>query len=197
MIKAGNEAVIKISGEPVSATGLTCSTTDNKVYTIVDAAKRVLFYSGTVVVKDNGVVTTEKYKLNRVNGSVTFSTSNARVITIDASYVPLTQVASASVAKFAKSVDLMEIPKFGESFKKRLIGKKFAYGTLSQWDIEDTYFENALIAGTPVVIEMRSSDSGEPRRMFALLESSEMTAAIDNPQEESVSFISTDEFLGG
>lgn len=78
---------------------------------------------------------------------------------------------------------------------KRIAGQKFASGTISQWDVVDSYFRDALTDGSPVVLEFRGQDTGDPQRLWALLESAEMTAAIDSPQDEAVSFISTDELL--
>lgn len=196
MIHAGKECVVKVSGAKVAATGLVTSTADNKRYQIGDAAKQVIALDSVVVVKDGGTTTTEKYTLNRLEGSIEFDTVDAdRIITIDASYLPMSAAASAHVATFGRGCKLSELPKFGVEYMNRLAGQKFAYGTLSQWDIEDSYFTDALLAGDVVVIEVLSGSGEKPHRMFALLESAELQAALDSPQDEAVSFVSTDKYL--
>ncbi len=81
--------------------------------------------------------------------------------------------------------------------RKRMKGQKFASGSISSWDVVDSYFRDALTSGDPVVLEFRGQDSGDPQRVWALLENTEMAAAIDSPQEETVSYISTDKLLEG
>ena len=146
--------------------------------------------------KNNGVETEEKYKLNRLNGTITFETvDDTRVITIDCTYLPLVTVAEAHVASFTESVDLHEVPRFRDEYKRRIPGLRYASGSLNTWDILDTTFTDALTSGKPVLIEYKHSEIGKTNRLFALLESTEMSLAIDNPHEQSVSFISTDEFI--
>lgn len=196
MIHAGKECMIKVSGTKVTATGLATTTTDNKKYQISDTAKQVIDLDSVVTVKDGGTTTVEKYTLNRLEGSVEFDTVDAdREITIDCSYLPMTAAASAHVATFGRGCKVSELPKFGVEYMNRIGGQKYAYGTLSQWDIEDSYFTDALLAGNVVVIEVTSGSGETPHRMFALLESAELQAAIDNPQDEAVSFVSTDKYL--
>ena len=153
MIHAGKECTIKVSGTKVSVTGLATSTTDNKKYQISDTAKQVIALDSVVVVKDGGTVTTEKYTLNRLEGSVEFAmVDNDRVITIDCSYLPMSTAASAHVATFGRGCKVSELPKFGVEYVNRIGGQKYAYGTLSQWDIEDNYFTDALLSGNVVII---------------------------------------------
>ena len=196
MLVAGRDVIIKVSGEGVVATNLATTTTDYKTYQIADTLKQVIALNTPVTVKNNGVKTEEKYKLNRLNGTITFETvDNTREITIDCTYLPLIKVAKAYVASYTEAVDMYEIPIFGDIYKRRVPGFKYASGSLSHWDILDSTFTDALVSGKPVVIEYKHSETGNTKRLFALLESVEMSFAIDNPYEQSVSFISTDEFI--
>lgn len=196
MSLAGKDVIIKVSGQGVVATGLTTTTTDNKTYQIADELKQVIALNTPVTVKNNGVETDEKYKLNRLNGIITFETvDDTREITIDCTYLPLVKVAEAHVASYTEAVDLHEVPRFGDTHKKRISGLKYASGSLSHWDILDTTFTDALTSEKPVVLEYKHSETGNTKRLFALLESVEMSLAIDNPHKQSVSFISTDEFI--
>ena len=195
MSLAGKDVIIKISGEGVAATGLETITTDNKTYQIADELKQVIALNTLITVYDNGVETTEKYKVHRLTGTIEFETEKERDITIDCTYLPLTKVAEAHVVSYTEAVDLHEVPRFGDTHKRRIPGLKYASGSLSHWDILDSTFDNALVSGKPVVIELKPSAQGKTKRLFVLLESTEMALAIDNPHEQSVSFISTDEFI--
>lgn len=196
MSLAGKDVIIKISGEGVVATDLATVTTDYKIYQIADSLKQVITLNTPVTVKNNGIKTEEKYKLNRLNGTITFETvDDTRVITVDCTYLPLLKIAEAHVVNYTEGVDLHEIPRFGDEYKRRISGLKYASGSLTHWDILDSTFSDALVSGKPVLIEYQHSETGKTNRLFAYLESVEMSLAIDNPSEESVSFISTDEFI--
>jgi hypothetical protein len=193
----GQSAVVKISGVAVPMVGQATNTTDNKKYTITLASRQVLSRLGNHVVKVAGVPTAEAHILNRLEGSVTFEVANpARgAVTIDGEYIPMTSVVTAHEYKLGRAVNIMEVPRFGDVYKRKLPGIKFAYGTLSHWDPVDTYFSDALLAEEPVVIETRGSAASAPRRVWALFESDELQAAVENPQKAIVSFISTEEYL--
>lgn len=191
----GKDVVIKVSGQGVVATGLTTTTTDNKTYQIADELKQVIALNTPIIVYDNGVETTEKYKVYRLTGTIEFETEKERDITIDCTYLPLAKVAEAYVASYTEATDLHEVPQFGDTHKRRIPGLRYASGSLNTWDILDTTFTDALTSGKPVLIEYKHSEIGKTNRLFAYLESVEMSLAIDNPHEQSVSFISTDEFI--
>lgn len=192
----GKDVVIKVSGQGVVAANLPTTTLDNKTYQIADELKQVIALNTPVTVKNNGVVTTEKFKINRLQGKIEFETvDDTRVITVDCTYLPLVKVAEAHVASYTEGVDLHEVPRFGDTYKRRIAGLKYATGSLTTWNILDTVFEDALISGNPVLLEYQHSETEKTNRLFALLESVEMSLAIDNPHEQSVSFISTDEFI--
>lgn len=194
---AGRLATIKVSGTAVTLTAEATSTTDNQIYQITDAAKRVLDRDTTPTVLDDGVETLESYTVNKLNGIITFESVDALrgTITVTGKYLPMSTVAYAHNFSYNRGVNIMDITPFLATHYKRLAGTKFASGTLSQFDLSSTYFADTLVAGKPVVIEFGDTATSEPIRCWALLENAEMTAAIDNPQDEIVSFISTDELL--
>lgn len=192
----GKNVSIKVSGKGVPATDLATVTSDYITYQIADELRQVIALNAPIVVKNHGEKTDEKYKVNRLNGTITFETTDeTRVITVDCTYLPLINVAEAHTVSYTEGVDLHEVPRFGDEYKRRIPGLKYASGSLTQWDILDSTFTDALTSGNPVLIEYKHSVTGKTNRLFAYLESVEMSAAIDNPQEESVSFISTDEFI--
>ena len=197
----GRLAVVKVSGAPVSAAEEALTRITNTVWQITDAAKQVLDRDVTPVLEKFNIVWAdiEYESVNKLNGKFTFAApghaagSTIRVKT--GNYLPMSSAAAAHEYTYKKSVTLHEITTFLATHKNRIAGTKWAAGTLSQWDVTDSYFEDALVAGSPVILEFRGQAAGNPERVWALLESQEMRAAIDSPQDEVVSFISTDELL--
>lgn len=195
--RAGRSAAIKVSGTALTFTTEATTTTDNQNYQITSAIRRVWDRDTTPVVYDDGLATAEEYTINKLNGTITFATVDALrgVITVSGKYLPMTSATYANQFSYRRGVEMMEVNKFQDTHKTKLSGTKFASGTLSQWDVISAYYKDALTAGDPVVIEFTSLAGEEPLRCWALLDSVEMQAAIDDPQNEIVSFISTDELL--
>ena len=194
--RAGYQCQIKISGTATSMTAEATTTTDDQVYQITNTAKQVLDRTATITVLDDGIATAEDYTLNRLNGTITFdSVDGDRVITVTGYYLPMTVAAYANAASESRNVDMLDSTVFGDTYKSRVAGLKSASGTLSQFDVTDTTYIDALTAGEPVVIEKRTLSTDEPDRYWALLESSEVAAAVEGLQNESISWVSYDSWL--
>jgi hypothetical protein len=196
--RGGKDTVIKISGAAVTITNEAAADSgDHQMYQITNAAKQVLDVLTPPTVKVGGTTTVESYTLSYLNGKVTFATVNAgrSAVTVTGKYLPLTSVAYAHVMSTKSAVDMMEVNTFGFDYKKRINGLKFASGSLGQWDVLDTTFTDALLAGVPVVMETRSKSSDSPDRYWALLESRELSAALTDPQNETVTWVSTNEWI--
>lgn len=197
---AGKSVVIKVSGAATSMTGEVTSTEDDTVYQITEATKRVLDRDTAPTVLDGGSATEEAYTVNYLNGTITFEEADEnRVITVTGKYLPMTTAAYAYDMSRREECDLADVTPFGSTNKKRLAMLKSMSGSLSHFNLEDTTFLDALQAGVPVVIEDRDAAASEPNRVWALLESSELKAAIADPQNETVTWVSRDEWikLGG
>jgi len=138
---------------------------------------------------------TTAYSLNRLNGTVTYASAAVRVIKISGNYLPMSTAAFATSMSTNRECAILETPKFGSAYMTRIAGLKNASGTLAQFDVTDETYVTALIAGNPVVIENLSSTGAEPDRFWALLESTELAAAIASVQTETISWISTDEWI--
>lgn len=194
---------VKASGDPVSAAEEGLTHIDDNTWQITDANKRVLERDGVIELeKDDGAGGFEDISfqtVNKLNGTFTFDgvgfedTETIRVKS--GNYLPLTTVAEAHDYTLNRQVNLAEVPRFLENYIKRIPTTKFASGSLSQWDITNSYFNDVLTSGEPFVLDIKVTSTTEPTRLWALLESSEMTAAIESPQDQVVSFISTDELL--
>jgi len=200
---AGRLAVIKASGDPVTAVAEGLTRIDDNTWQITDTLKQVLDRdTEPTLEQDDGLGGWDLIgyaKVNKLNGKFTFSdagyagTETIRIKT--GNYLPMSNVAYAHDYTYNKQANLIEVNRFNETHKKRIVGTKFGSGSLSQWDVTDSYFEDVLTTGEPMVLELRASSSGDPQRLWALIESTEMSAALDSAQDEAVSFISTDELL--
>jgi hypothetical protein len=135
------------------------------------------------------------YTLNRLNGTVTYSTATSRVIKVSGSYLPMTTAAYAHNASVARATDVVDVTAYGSTHRKRKATLKYASGSLSQFDVTDTTYNDALIAGVPVVLELSEDSTVEPTRYWVLLESDEVTKAIDGVQDETVTWVSYDKWL--
>jgi hypothetical protein len=134
------------------------------------------------------------YTLDRLNGKATYSSALARTILISGEYLPMATAAYANSMSRTQDCELHETPRFGQTHMNRVAGLKSAAGTLTQIDVTDTTYIDALIAGEPVVIENAPSSSTTPERYWAIIEASELSAAINGVQEEVVTWTSTDEW---
>jgi len=200
---AGRLAVIKVSGDPVTAVTAGLTHIDDNTWQVTDELKQVLDRdTEPTLEQDNGFdgwAAISYASVNKLNGKFTFvgagfsDTETIRIKT--GNYLPLSSAAYAHDYTYTKQANLMEVNRFGETHKKRIVGTKFSSGSLNQWDVTDPYFADVLTSGEPIVLELRASTAGYPQRLWALIESTEMSAALDSPQDEAVSFISTDELL--
>jgi len=193
---AGKQASIYVTGEPITMTDETTSTIDNKTYQIYNEAKQLLDCETTLVVKVNGVQGSSGFKVNYLLGKVIFTTArNAEdVVTISGKYIPKSLAVTAHEFSFGKGVDVADVTRFGDTHKRKLPMQKFAYGTISQWDVTDTFFTDALLSGTPKYIIFNSGVEGtQPKVVLAYFEKEEIKAAVGNPQDATVSFISANE----
>lgn len=198
---AGKDTVIKISGAATTMTAEATTTADDTVYQITNAVKHVLDRDTPPTVLDNGAATAEAYTVNYLNGKITFATADAGrgPITVTGMYLPMSVAAYAHSMSRGEAVTLFDATVFGATNIKRKTGLKSASGTLAQFDVVDNTYVDALAAGNPIVIEDRSTSISEPNRAWALLNSTQLTAAINGMQDMTIAWTSRDEWikLGG
>ena len=193
---AGYSTQIKISGAATEMTGETTTTADDTIYQITNAAKQVLDRDTAPTVLDGGVETVEDYTVNYLNGKITFATNDeTRVITVTGKYLPMSVAAYANQMSRSDNCDMLDTTVFGDTHKSRMAGLKSASGTLTNFYSADEVFGTALTAGVPIVIEDRTVSTDEPNRTWALLDSSEVSAAVEGVQGQTVSWVSYDSWL--
>lgn len=194
--KAGRLVVIKVSGLATAMTGEATSTTDDKSYTITAATKQVIDADSPLTVLDGGVATAEPYTVNYLRGTVTFETEdNSRVITITGKYLPMSAAALARSIDRSDNTEKADKSVFGSAYKDYIPTLLYASGSLTHLEIIDSIFRPALLADKPVVIEDLAETGGQPNRTLALLESAQLTAAMDGIQEEVVTWSSKGAWL--
>lgn len=203
MAIAGRKAQVRVSGAPVAFTNE--GTTANAARTEfrpTDPVKSVWDRSAAVTVRrstDGGTIYTAvpaaEYTVNRLTGAVVFAAAQAAgtLIQVTGSYLPLSVAGEAKEFSYTLSSTNSDASRFGDSFVRRDAALKDATGSISQWTSVDRYFENALTAGNPVVLDFYSeaTDATPDMRAWALLSSSEMSAAVDGLQETSVEWEGT------
>jgi len=135
------------------------------------------------------------YSLNRLNGKVTYANAASRVIKVSGNYLPMSVAAYCNSMSDTKSCEILDISKFGTQYKSKMPGQLSASGTLTQLNMADTVYSAALVAGLPVIVEMRTTSTDQPNRYWALFDNDEITAAVAGVQNETVSWASTDEWL--
>jgi hypothetical protein len=160
---AGKRGLVQLTGAAVAFVGEACTTvTANTIYQITNAAKRVWDRALPITVKKDGVTQAAAlYILDRLNGKVTFlaDIGGGHVITLDGSYLPLSTAAEAKTYGYAITADQLDSTSYDSAnasggFKRKDLALLDASGTLGRWRSVDRYFENALIQGDPVVIEL-------------------------------------------
>ncbi len=198
-----NTTNIKITTHGLQVGDLICNTSRSNAYRLVTVrvdADNVTVASvasqttGDTIARYPTEATTA-YSLNRLNGKVTYASAVSRVIKISGDYLPMTTAAYAHSMSRSKAIDLLDKTQFGDTYKSKMTGLKYASGTLSQFNLADTTYSDALIAGVPVVIEDRDAAASEPNRFWALLEKDDVSAAINGVQDEIVGWTATDAWI--
>ena len=194
---SGKLAKISVSGSQLSANQENLEHVTDTVWRVADAAKRVLVEGITLERLDGTWGSLEYESVNLLTGEFTFATGYADTESIrvhEGFYLPMSQVATANDFSISKNAEIMPVPRFRDTHIRKIVGLKSATGTLSEWDVESTYFADALKSGEPVVVEFLPDTGKKIFRMWALLDSVEMAKAIDSPQSRTVSFENKDYF---
>ena len=190
----GKKALVKVSGTALTLTAE--PTTDpgaHLVYQITNAAKRVLDPLAAVVVKEDGVTSVAVWTINRLNGTVTFAVARgpAVVVTVSGSYLPMTTALACTewtMNLTGQNADVSSYDSLG--WVERLPIFKDATGSVKSWrDTVDRTWENALIAGTPIVLALYTNNAGNPDfLLWVELNKQQVQAALKSAQAQSIDF---------
>lgn len=203
MAIAGRKAQVRVAGAPLPVTAEpTTANAARTQYQITDPARRVLDMNAAVTVttfasgSTTGVVATPgQYTINRLTGTVVFATArnSGTTVQVAASYLPLSVAAEAREYTVTLSASNQDASALGDTHVRRQQGLKDASGSISLWTTTDRYFEEALAAGSPVVLDFYSDGNAAAPdiRAWALISSDEISAAADGLAETAVEWEAT------
>jgi hypothetical protein len=196
-LQPGYEVYLKKTAAKVSLTDEPCASVGGNTFQIVDTTKQVLDINSAFTVDDDGLPTTEGYTISYLDGKVIFDGANPGRgdITISGYYRPMVYIGQANSYSRNASAALIEVPIFRNARMQRIAGQKSCSGTLTNIDISDTYFIDAIESGELVVIEDRFGAAGRIRRTLALFDSVQFTASVSGASESPVSWQSADMFF--
>lgn len=204
MALPGHKVKIGVTGDPVSfPTELELERITDTEWKIPDETKQVVDReTDPILEKDDGEGNWEEIsykKVKRLEGVFLFDGDgydDTETIRIKSGkYYPMSTAAYAHQYDLNRGAELLQVPKFDSEFMERIKDVKFASGTISKWDVADNTFKDALIDDKIKVVEIKPSPESNPIRLWAIIEQDEMTAEINSPQDEVVSFVSTEELL--
>ena len=194
---AGKYCNVKLSGTAVPTTGE--ATTDvgglHTTYQITNAAHQVLDPQAAVTVKKNGVAQAATlYTMDRLFGRATFLAPllGTDVVTIDASYLPMTTVAGAMGAELSvnqATIDSTTFASLGDT--ERTYGLRDANGTVDRFYQADHLFYTALEAATVMVVEFWRNQTTVDWRAWALFTKQDEKAQVTSLVGETITFEST------
>jgi len=196
-------AVIKTSG--TSTAMVAEATTDvggaHTTYQITDTAKRVLDPATAVVVDKDGVpAAAADYTLDYFTGTVTFAVALGAgvVVTFDASYLPLLEVATARDVSLSLARERLDKTAYQTSqYRQFTLGVGTCEGSLELLEFGEVDHDpgagvvkfTTLIDGTtPVLLEIAPATTGNRLRCWALLTAAGRKSPHDDLTSLSLSF---------
>lgn len=195
---AGKSVVIKVGGSAVSMTAEpTTPAGDNKTYQITNPIKRAIDWETQPIVKVGGSASSEAYSIDYLIGKVIFQDADAEraTVTVDGKYIPLSVAAYANSFSRSMECDLLDTSVFGSEYKSRIPGMLSASGSLTQIDMTDTVYVDALKSGKPLLIEDVPDAGLEPNRVWACLEGVEESADATGLQSMTIGWTSKNKYL--
>lgn len=196
MAAVGYKALIKEQSSAIVFTDEATTTADDQIYQMTNTAKRIFDYDTDVVVEDGGSPTAESYTLNRLNGTVTFTSVDAgRVITLTGKYVTLVDVVEAKEFSFDGALDMGDKTVFQNTERTYEPLLLSATATIGKFHSIDNYFINMLFNGNVKVLEFYYDNTEDPFRVYALVSSDSLAIPIEALQEESITLQITNEMI--
>lgn len=204
---AGWKARVRVPGVGVALTNEATTANGGRTqYQITNTAKRVLDPQATIVVQTSPDGTTWSaatgFTLNRLTGTVVFQTAQAAGTQIriqSGTYLPLSTVAGAHGYTWTITAEQLDASDFDglastNGFpSSKLTGQLDASGTLTRWYQGDTFFSDALLNATVLVLELTPdrSASAPDLLVWALLDKLQLQAAQKGVGDVSVDWQST------
>lgn len=211
----GKNARLKVMNEdaPVGFADKAMSAdAEYKTYAIDDTDKRYWSRDADIVVKKNAeTVDPSEYKVQHAGGLIHFKTAQGSEDTITASGEFVTVSTAAYVREYTLNISANledttwlkptteEDPTYtGAGYRNRTPTLTEASGSLSGFYDVDNYFQERLLSGKPLVIEMDTdgpNTNGDFFAVYAYLENKELSPAVEGVVGQSVSWQSDGQLL--
>lgn len=195
---AGKNCQVRVAGTPTTMTDEATTTSDDTIYTITDAVKRVWSPTGAIVVEEAGTpvnAALDPYTLDRLRGRVIFASADAGrgAITVSGNYVPTAVAAKTRAFSYQLSRAMLDDTSFDDAgWMTRVGGLLDASGTLGRRWTADPYFQEALLAADVVVLAFYTNPAAVPDLLcWAIIPKSALQAAVDGLVEEDVEWQGT------
>jgi predicted secreted protein len=211
MAGAAHSTTVKAGGTSTAFTNeATTKVTANTVYQITDASKRIIDPNVAVTVEvdaDGGgaggyaVAAADTYEIDYLFGRVTFAADQgaSALVRVSGSYLPTVSVAEVREVSVNCSRTVLDKTTFDSGgAKEKLAGLKDL--SVSITGLKPTLYDNdpgagtvklaALFdAGTPFLLEVRPSGTGEYFRAWVVVESHDHKLAVDSLLEATHNLI--------
>jgi len=166
-----------------------------KTYRITNAAKRMLDPGSAVTVDDGGVpiASVNIESIDYLHGIIVLDAgyTPGGAITVDANYLPLSQIADVYTSSVSTSVTMLDDTVYEDTGVSRKAGLKDISGSFSAYDEGATALSGLLEAGTVLYLTLMQTGSAsvEHLRARVLLESEDASAAVDGLVESTYNFV--------
>lgn len=203
MATAGHTCTLKTTGSAVAVTGeATTTSAPYAVFTITNAARRVMDPATAITVKKNGVTQTGSlYLVNYLFGQITFLSPLVvtDVVTVDYAYLPLLSLAETRSFELSLSSSMLETTVMDASTanRSRVAGLRDASGSIGTLDnlLTDLdpgagavrVWQEWFDAGENRVVEV-SFPGGQKFRAFARLPDVKLSSGFDALVEGSINW---------
>ena len=195
MSSAGYNAKLYRSGTSTSMTAEATTLVTGKTYRITNAAKRMLDPGSAVTVDDGGVpiASVNIESIDYLHGIIVLDAgyTPGGAITVDANYLPLSQIADVYTSSVSTSVTMLDDTVYEDTGVSRKAGLKDISGSFSAYDEGATALSGLLEAGTVLYLTLMQTGSAsvEHLRARVLLESEDASAAVDGLVESMYNFV--------
>jgi hypothetical protein len=193
MAQAGYLATVSVTGTATTMTAEAMGNLAGTVFQITDATKQVVDPSTAIVIKDGGVVWGGTYTFDYLTGTITLSGAPGGAVTIDGKFLPRRQILAAYEVSASLSRNIPDSSLLGTEFTQRTSSLGDITGSMSCYDsgltIYGTDVDMAQIVkdGTTKLFDIAWSATSH-LRFFALIESAEVSAAVDGVETVSFSY---------
>ena len=195
MATAGYSAKLYRSGTSTSMTAEATTLVTGKTYRITNAAKRILDPTIAVTVDDGGVpiAAINIASIDYLHGIIVLDSgySPSGAVTVDANYIPLSQIADVRSADFSTSIVMLDDTVYEDTSVSRKAGLRDISGSFLVYDEGSTAISDLMADGDIVYLTwmLTGSASATHLRARVRIESDDTSVSVDGLVESTYSFV--------